>query len=378
MSTSQKLDYYPAQLYTGKRWYIGYYVMHPQKGTMQRITIKFNRIKNLADRKREGRQLVKRINEKLARGWNPLIEAQSPQGYAKLARVFAEFARNMERAHSENTMRADTLRSYHSYLKNWRTWHTEFAQAYAINFTKTLVNQFLDHIYFERNRTARTRNNYLAFLDILGNFMVEKEYLPSNPTQGIKKLPEKAKKRTIIPASYLELIFKHFKSTHKAYYIICLFEYLTFIRRTELTHLQLKHVNFTAKTILVPAAISKNKKDYCVTLPAVLLKLLIEHTKNRPEHYYLFGPQWLPARQRLNPKKISDTWAKMRKELKLPPQYQFYSLKDTGITQMLNAGIPANVVRDQARHHNISQTDAYVQRHVGANKAILDFWATLK
>ena len=378
MATPHKLDYYPAQLYTGKRWYIGYYVTDPLSGKMKRVTIKWNRIKNLKDRRKEGRQLVKHINEKLARGWNPLLEAQTPQGFTLLSRVFAQYERKMERAHSEGTLRADTVRSYRSYLKNWREWHAEFAQAYALHFTKNLINEFLDHIYFERNRSPRTRNNYLAFLDILSAFMVEKEYLAVNPTNGIKKLPEKAKKRTIIPQSYLELIFDHLRDNHKAFYIICLAEYSTFIRRTELTLLQIKHINFKEHTILVPATISKNKKDYHVTVPKALLILLVDHCKNRPQHYYIFGPDWLPSNQRLNPKKISDTWAKMRKKLRLPAQYQFYSLKDSGITAMLNAGIPANVVRDQARHHNIAQTDAYVQRGSGANKAVLDFWATLK
>jgi hypothetical protein len=51
----------------------------------------------------------------------------------------------------------------------------------------------------------------------------------------------------------------------------------------------------------------------------------------------------------------------IRQELRLPDTYQFYSLKDSGITQMI-AMLNVSEVRDQARHHSISITDVYTDR----------------
>ena len=51
----------------------------------------------------------------------------------------------------------------------------------------------------------------------------------------------------------------------------------------------------------------------------------------------------------------------MRAALKLSDTYQFYSLKDTGITKMISL-LNVAEVRDQARHSNISITDVYTDR----------------
>ena len=75
----------------------------------------------------------------------------------------------------------------------------------------------------------------------------------------------------------------------------------------------------------------------------------------------------------MSQKKISDEWNRTRIALKFDKVYQFYSLKDTGITDLLHAGIPSIVVRDQARHYDVSQTDQYAERTIEVNKQILDY-----
>ena len=53
-------------------------------------------------------------------------------------------------------------------------------------------------------------------------------------------------------------------------------------------------------------------------------------------------------------------WKKMRRALRWSDDYQFYSLKDSGIRDLANAeGIV--VARDQARHTDISTTNKYLQ-----------------
>lgn len=49
----------------------------------------------------------------------------------------------------------------------------------------------------------------------------------------------------------------------------------------------------------------------------------------------------------------------MRKELQLPETMQLYSLKDTGITNMLENGVPAIDVMKQAGHHDLAMTSRY-------------------
>lgn len=72
----------------------------------------------------------------------------------------------------------------------------------------------------------------------------------------------------------------------------------------------------------------------------------------------------------MNPKKISDTWEKYRKQLNIGREFQFYSLKDTGITDLLNAGVPALKVRNQARHSDIKITEKYTSRNKQSDEVV--------
>ena len=110
--------------------------------------------------------------------------------------------------------------------------------------------------------------------------------------------------------------------------------------------------------------VSKNKKSMPVTIPDVLIPFLVEHLKKAQMGDFVFSEDYLPGAVQLAPKKISDEWVKVRSVLKLPKKYQWYSLKDTGITNMLKVGVPTIAVRDQARHHSIIQTEAYTPKEI--------------
>ena len=98
--------------------------------------------------------------------------------------------------------------------------------------------------------------------------------------------------------------------------------------------------------------------------------LLKKHIDNTNPNDYLFSVKdFKPGVKQVTPKKISDNWVKFRTLKKIPIQYQLYSLKDTGITDLLISGVPAIKVRDQARHHDLKITESYTPR----NKVADDF-----
>lgn len=45
-------------------------------------------------------------------------------------------------------------------------------------------------------------------------------------------------------------------------------------------------------------------------------------------------------------------------------EYKFYSLKDTGITDLIGQLGDPRIVRDQARHHSIAITDIYTPHDI--------------
>ena len=56
-----------------------------------------------------------------------------------------------------------------------------------------------------------------------------------------------------------------------------------------------------------------------------------------------------------------DRWAKVRRELKFPASYKFYSLKDTGVTDYVD-GVGLTAAKDQARHSSVATTNKYVRK----------------
>ena len=69
-------------------------------------------------------------------------------------------------------------------------------------------------------------------------------------------------------------------------------------------------------------------------------------------------------------RKIQNNWDRLRKKLDFKKEYQFYSLKDTGITDLFLAGLPSLKIRNQARHSTVQITELYTPRNMGCDETI--------
>ena len=92
----------------------------------------------------------------------------------------------------------------------------------------------------------------------------------------------------------------------------------------------------------------------------------------RPGSDFIFSEKLRPGKVQIDTKIFRDHWEKLRRSLRMSREWKFYSLKDTGITAMLQANLPAIDVRDQARHSSLAITDIYAAHATKANAAILD------
>ena len=270
-------------------------------------------------------------------------------------------------------IRPDTLRTYTSHVKNFKLYlkKFEFENITCKDFNKAFVVKFVDYLDKHKKLRARTTNNYITFLNQFCIFMVDRGILENNPATTIKKRKEGTKIRRLIPEHIKQKIFSYLKNKNKRYFILCLMTYLCFVRRTELTKLKVKHVSLYDGLLNIPAHISKNGLDGHVTIPNVLIEYLAEHLAEANNEDFIFSKNdFFPGDQQLRPKYISDEWTKMRTKLKLPSYYQFYSLKDTGITEYIKKGMDLLSVRDQARHQEIKTTESYMPRSNSANETI--------
>ncbi len=367
------VDYVPAELRINKDWRIIFYVKNPftKKLVIKRLRVK--PIKSIVERKKYARRITAELNSKLERGWNPYIEDNATKSFAIVTDVVKQYLKQLEKQVKDKTLRPDTERSYKSYLKNLVAFMKakEEQDMYCINFTSAFILSFLDHIYYDRNNSAGTYNNYLIGLRIFSKYLLERDYISIDPTAKLNTKRKEKKKREMIPNNIRLEINTFLTSKNPNYLTLCLATYFCFIRRTELTKIKVKDVNIKKGYILINGENAKNHKTEPVTIPLEYMPHIIKHISGAKNTDFLFSANnYAPGEGQLNPKKISDEWSKMRTKLKFKNTYQFYSLKDSGITELLNTGIPAIKVRDQARHHDLKITEAYTNRNKSADEIV--------
>lgn len=367
-SKSLFVDYIPAELKENKTWIIEYYVKNPFSDELQRKRFRVKPIKNITERRKLGRRMVTEINKRLAEGWNPFFQAKGTKELTKITDAVALFMRRTLREYEDGNARYDTYKTYRSQCAVLETYLLEVVEKpdlLCYQLDEDFVGNYLDHVRYEKGLSARTRDNYLGFLGTLCAFLISKKYMATNPTQNFHKINRKEKRRTLIDKSMRGLIFDYWTHRNTQYLTLCMVCYYCLIRRTELTKIKVSDVSLHSSTLWIDGSDSKNRKSRHVTIPDKLLPFLGDHIKAAKNSDFLFSAnEFLPGVRKLRPDRITRNWDYMRKELSLGNEIHWYSLKDSGITDLLAAGVPLISVRDQARHHSSAQTDAYTPRKI--------------
>lgn len=358
------IDYTLAELRKGKDWLIVYYVKNPLSEKLERHRLRVPKHSNARQRELQAKRIIEEINKRLQKGWSPYLESKDVF-YTDFSICLDLFLKHTELDVQKNVKRPDTLRAYKSYISILRKYIEEESVniTFVLHFNRSFIVNYLDWLFYTRNVSNETWNNHLTFLTNLGNWMIDKGYIKENPATGLKRKPKSTKVRTLISDHDKAILLGYFKEKCFGYYILTLLTYGCFIRRTEATLLKVSDIDLSRNVIRVRKEVSKNKKDEIVTIPNEIIPLLAKHLQNANNSDFLFSKdEFIPGSIQLNPKKISDYFAKVRKLLKLPSSIQFYSWKDTGITKLFEEGVALIKIRDQARHYDISMTEKYTHR----------------
>lgn len=370
------LPYTYPSFYQGKQCYIGFYAIDPATGQMKRKRYKLDHIRGKKQRRRYAQRMIYEIMDKLDRGWNPWVHEEPQVAAPGFDETCDNYKDYVDARSKKGTLRPDTARSYHSYLRVFREWCADRKQPITKchQLTKSLCAEFLDYVYMDLGSSACTRNCYKVWMS--GSFfawMVEHDILKVKPTDGIKSLPKskEPKSRTVIPEKELVKLKDYLQSENPHFLLAVYLLYYCFIRPKEMTMLRIRDFQLSKGTVTIPGKVAKNGKTESVTLPVKVIHYMIDlGVFNSPASYYLFGTDFRPGLTYRKPKAMSDWWRyHVMRDLNFPKSYLFYSLKDTGITRLLHK-VDSLSVRDQARHSDISITNIYAQRENKANESL--------
>ncbi|MFC2531398.1 MULTISPECIES: site-specific integrase [Prevotellaceae] len=364
--------------------YVSLSAFDPERGKFHTKKFMLGHIKGKRNQRQYGEALVKRLTEKLVQGWNPWVEMVQPLEYSSFDDVCRKYEDYLFKLLKENNMREESVASYISRLKILQKWKIKMKVNlfYTYQFDSRLVGQFLDYVFVDRNNTIRTRNNYLSWLKTFCKYLLERGYISQDPTASYSNVHRRGelKNRDVIPDDVLSDIRTWLIEHNKHYLLACYILHYLFVRPREMSFLKVADFNVAKKTLFLHGANTKNHNDAQLTVPDHVIKLMIElRIFESPGQYYLFSKDFKPGIERKSEKSFRDYWHHyIRKNLKLTDRYKFYSLKDTGITNMLRANTDILSVRDQARHSSILITDIYTPKDIQqANQLLLNYKGVL-
>ncbi|MBQ6068579.1 MAG: tyrosine-type recombinase/integrase [Bacteroidales bacterium] len=348
-------EYIPAQISNKKIVRVFYYAKDPLTGELRRVVVKCNRPRLKRDRLAMARQLCAAINERLRRGWNPFVEEMKESGG-----VCFEMALQWYMGEKEQELRPDSLRCYRSYVRVLRQWleGEGYWQSPVCLWQLSHTERFMAAA--GSGIANKTYNGYVSFYRSLWNWFVEQGYAVENPFDRVKTKRVDTKFRDVIPPEVRDQIRDYLLGRgDTGFYQVCQLCYRMLIRPKEILMLRVEDVR--GDIIRIRPEVAKNHNEREAAIPEDL-RGWFGCLKGVPGSHYIFSKGYRPGKVLLSSRDIGRSWSNMRKALGFSDRYTFYSLKDTGITEMLERGVPAKLVKELADHSSLEMTERYTHR----------------
>lgn len=256
-------------------------------------------------------------------------------------------------------LRRDTLRSYMSFASMFGEWCRRNRLMYLGEVDVRQAARYLDYIYNERDVSTVTRNNQMKLGRAFFSWIIENGLIDKSPFAVCKKKREPDKKRVLIPAEDRARIIAHLQDSDPAFLCVCRLVYSSLIRPKEIWMIRIRDINLKRHSIEIPATNAKNHNTRYATLSPDIEAYILTVIKRKPGDYYLFGKGMVPDASPCGIALFRHKWMKLREDLNLPLTYQLYSLRDTGIVDLLSAGVDPLAVMHHADHHDLSITTRY-------------------
>lgn len=360
MSTNQTLySFIPAQYSDGKEPFVYYYVKNPVTEKLVRKKVKVGRVRGTKERQKFANSVIQEINAKLYAGWNPYLEEVASIGFVKLIDAVETFYNVKSRE-----LRPDSLRTYKSFIGRFTDWlkETKRDDIFCVKFSKANALEFLDFQFEKRKISPNTYNNYVHFFKVVWAWLLEKQYVAENVFVTIRKKKQTVKTRVIISPAKRQRIIEYLDQKDPQFAMVCKFVFYTLLRPKEVSHLKPESFNLKQQTIFLPGSATKNGHDRIVTIPNAMMNDLLDWDFNQANvGQYIFATDFKAGKTPVDGRRFAKKWDSMRKKLALKSEEKLYSLRDSGIVQMLNDGISPEEVMKQADHSSLEMTTIYAK-----------------
>lgn len=360
-------NYQLAKLDYGKSrgWFIMYKVPSSYTGRLERKFIRLNHLRNRFDDEesflRHANDLVTAINLRLRSGESPYLSGESARCYEPVTVLFKKFLDEKSRY-----LRPDTLRTYFSHSRLFLRWLEDVNKdCICIQFSPLLATRYSEHVLTRGVRiNARTYNDNIKFLRCVFKWGQRHFYCKENPFANIGLMNKEVKYRETITAEQRQQIRAYYEQYCPAYLVIIELMFNSFVRSREITQIRIRNVDLEQKVIhLYPEQTKTHAYRAAILSPELveMLKKVLE--PNYPKDYYLVSEGYVPGPNAVTTKAYRKSWLQMRKRLHLPDTLQLYSLRDSGIMELLDTELSPREVSEVIGHHDLQSINHYLHHH---------------
>lgn len=345
-----------------KDWFVYFYYDVPVTGEKKifRYKMGINRLKTKRDRSAKASAIISALTLKLESGWSPVTNEVENDTAVKTVSEALDEIFELKKAYLTD----ESIRTYNNQIALFKRWlvRERLDHIYTQNFTVDHARRYCDWMLRDRRYCGKTYNGHLTTLRTYFSEMVKRGYMTASPVAGFQTVRQDTGKNTTYSETD-EKKFESVKDTDPGFYLATRFVRYCFLRRTELSKLQVRHINWDSKTIVIPSGNAKSRVQDSVTIPKSLERLiegagLLELDPDT----YLFGKGFAPSPERLKRlDDFSDRQREVNRKLGIGRGRSFYSWKHTGAVELYNLTKDVYVVMRQCRHTDIKMTMIYMR-----------------
>lgn len=370
-----------------KPWWIELGYRDPRDGKMKRKRYQegFADLPTKKERYQLGEELIKNYTAKLTRGWIPpddminQVIYEDELEYHEAARVYGRkrkanknirFYGSEYIAHVKSIKAKKTFESYRGKIREFIAWleREKLVDNDLTTFDNAVIVRFFGYLITEQQLARRTVEKYRITLAKFFGHLERQKIITIHPVHDID-IPETDEDFSAMPFldEDLEKILPVMREQDPQLFLAALLQYFCFIRPgNELLKLQIKHINFSAKTIRIPKNIAKRRKERVIDIPKRLFEILKEHgIHNFGKEMYVVGPYGRPGNRQIGYNTLRNRFNSYRDNLNLSHSYKWYSFKHTGAGKLLESGASIAELMNQLGHTDITSTYRYIRQHFG-------------
>lgn len=361
-----------------KSWYV-YFTFTDNSGITKQFRFKheLNTYKTRREREREAGSMCTVLHNRLMDGWNPISdEVEERKEDVTVSQALDDIL-----SIKKSYLTARSYKTYSDQISFFQKWLkiAKYDKLFVQNFTKSHAQQYLDYLLRDKGYGGKTHNSHLGTMITFYNNILERFPVKKNPFVGFAKLPEDVGSNTTYSKEEENLIDNYLLKKNRHFYFATRFVRYCFFRRSELSKLQVKHIRWDNKTIIVPAKSAKNRRQDSVTISKSLEKIILEmDILELDQNTYIFSSKandFKPSMDKM--KRVDDFTDKQREinqHLKIKPECTFYSWKHTGACELYNLTTDPYVVMRQCRHSDIKMTMRYLRSlGLGVNEQVREW-----